>query len=135
LAQPVPARLSAREGRRFAFTVGVAFLIIGAFIAWRGGDTPVVVCVAAGGTLLGAGLFVPGHLTALHRLWMRGAQAISYVTTPLFLGLVFYLMIVPIGLAGRLVGHRPLVPRDRQGTGYWVERAAHQRQGDLRRQF
>jgi hypothetical protein len=134
LAQPLPARLSAREGRRFAFTVGVAFLTIGALLGWRGAGTAVVLCVAAGGTLLGMGLFVPGRLTALHRLWMRGALAISYVTTPLFLGVVFYLMIVPMGLASRLVGYRPLVRRD-QGTGYWVERAAHQRQGDLRRQF
>src|SRR5687768_14371051 len=32
----VPARLTAAQGRRFAFTVGAAFLVLGALLLWRG---------------------------------------------------------------------------------------------------
>ena len=42
---------------------------------------------------------------------MALALAISKITTPVFMGIMFFLVITPAGLLARLVGHRPLVPR------------------------
>ena len=114
----VPARLTPREGRRFAFPVGLAFLALAAVSAWRGHQTPPVVLAALGGGLLVAGTLLPTRLGPVYRGWMRGAHALSRITAPVFLGIVYFLVITPLGLAMRALGRNPLRPR-RHGDGFW----------------
>lgn len=134
LAERLPARLSAREGRRFAFPVGLAFLALAALLRWRGRETLPLFLGGLGAGLLAAGLLLPARLGPLQRAWMGLAHGISRVTTPIFLGVVYFLTIVPIGLLRRAFGHNGLVRRER-GGGYWVERPADRRASDLKRQF
>jgi hypothetical protein len=134
LAKRVPAGLSAREGRKFAFTVGLAFLVLAALLRWRGATMLPIVLAAPGALLLVAGLAVPARLGPVQRAWMGLAHAISRVTTPIFMAIVYFLTIMPIGLVMRALGKNPLRPRPRAG-GFWVERAAGERRGDLERQF
>ena len=133
LAAGVPARLTPAEGRKFAFTVGVAFLVLAALVWWRHKPTLAAVFAGLGGLLLVAGLVVPGQLSPVHRAWMGLAHAISKVTTPIFMGVVFFLVITPIGALMRLVGRRPLVHRERDG-GFWGAPASGGR-SDIERQF
>ena len=51
-----------------------------------------------------AGLLVPEALRPVHHWWMRLALMISKVTTPLFLGMVFFLVFTPIGLFMKIFG-------------------------------
>jgi hypothetical protein len=126
--------LSKREGRRFAFTVGAAFLVLGSLVHWRGAAVLSVGFAALGAALLLAGLLVPQKLGGVQRAWMGLAHTLSRITAPVFMSLVFYLAILPVGLATRVVGYRPLVRRG-TSSGWWVERTANQRRSDLRRQF
>jgi hypothetical protein len=134
LAERVPARLNAAEGRRFAFTVGLAFLALAALLHWRGRHALPFFFAVLGGSLLVMGLVLPNRLTPVHRAWMALAHAISRVTTPIFMALIYFLTIVPIGLVRRALGWNPLVRPERAG-GYWVERPADHRDSDLKRQF
>jgi hypothetical protein len=134
VAAPVAARLNPHEGRRFAFTVGAAFLVLAGLMHWRGSAGLSVGFAMLGGSLLVGGLLIPGRLGPVFRAWMGLGQAISRLTTPIFMSLVFFLAILPIGLATRAVGYKPLVHR-RRGNGYWIERSANARHSDLRRQF
>lgn len=134
MAHRVPARLNAAEGRKFAFTVGAAFVVLAGLARWRGGSTVPLVLASIGGVLLLAGLVVPARLGPVHRAWMGMALAISRVTTPVLMTLVFAITIIPIGLIMRATGRNPLV-RGTGTTGYWVERTADQRRSDLERQF
>ncbi|HEX6134067.1 MAG TPA: SxtJ family membrane protein [Longimicrobiales bacterium] len=134
MAERVPARLSAAEGRRFAYTVGAAFVVLAGIVRWRGGSTAALVLAAIGAALLLAGTVVPAHLGPVQRAWMGLAHAISRVTTPVLLVVVYYVTVVPIGLLMRALGRNPLVHRA-AGSGYWVERAAENRRSDLERQF
>ena len=82
--------------------------------------------------MLAAGAIVPGKLGPLYRVWMGVAHAISKVTTPIFLGVVYFLVISPIGLAMRLLGRNPI--RHRQtGGSHWFER--NQPRGGMKDQF
>jgi Saxitoxin biosynthesis operon protein SxtJ len=128
----VPARLSTAEGRRFALVVGTAFAVLGGILYWRGFFPGSVVAWGLGGLLILAGLLVPGRLGPVYRGWMQLALVISRVTTPIFMGLVFYLVMTPVGLIMRLVGHRPLVS---SGPTAWVTRPDASRRSDLQRQF
>ena len=133
MATRVPARLTPREGRRFAFPVGLAFLVLAAITWWR--DHPLLFRAfgALGGGLLVAGLLVPTYLGPVQRGWMAFAHAISKVTTPVFLAVVYFLVITPVALVMRLAGHRPLTHRERDG-GFWQEPPSGGR-SDLTRQF
>jgi hypothetical protein len=133
LALAVSARLSAAEGRRFAFTVGLAFLAVAAIAWWRG---RVIVPVGAGGlgsVLLLAGLLIPTHLGPVYHAWMRLAHAISRVTTPTTMAVVYFGALTPIGVLMRAFGRNPLTAHHHADTA-WVPRGDHRR-SDLERQF
>jgi hypothetical protein len=129
----VPARLSPAEGRRFGITVGLAFLALALLFWWRGHDLPrAVTGVAAAAFILG-GLLLPAYMGPVYRVWMRFGLALSRVTTPVFMGIIFFLVITPFGLVARAVGHRPLKPR--AADTFWRPRPEGDRKSDLRRQF
>jgi hypothetical protein len=60
------------------------------------------------------------------------AHAISRVTTPIFLGLVYFLTIMPIGLIMRAVGRNPIHHRAVKDS-YWASRDYPR--GTLKNQF
>ena len=129
----IPARLTRSEGRRFALVVGGAFIALAALLWWKGRTVGVLVAAGIGVSMLLAGLVIPDRLGPLERAWMGLAHAISKVTTPLVMGLLFFVVLTPAGWIGRLFGHHPLT---RAGAGgVWVSRSPGHRRGDLDRQF
>ena len=135
MAAGIPARLTASEGRRFGLTVGIAFLFLAALSRWRGHAMPPAVLGGLGLLLICGGLILPTHLGPVRRAWMGLAHAISKVTTPLFLGLVYFLVITPTGLLRRLVAQDPLKHAN-VGGGFWVARPeAERRSRNMKRQF
>lgn len=121
------------DGRRFAFPVGAAFLALAAVLWWREHETPMRITGGLGVALLVAGVLVPGRLGPIYRGWMRMALAISKVTTPIFMGVVYFAVFAPAGWVMRAFGKRPIVHRPERGS-FW--RPATRRDvKDLRRQF
>ena len=113
----IPARLSPAEGRKFGLTVGIAFLVLAALLYfWRHRETAAAVLGAIGALLVLAALVMPTRLGPLERAWMGLAKAISKVTTPVFMGVVFFVVVTPIGLVMRLFRRRPLVHPERDGS-------------------
>ena len=125
--------MSRAEGRKFGFTVGIALLALGALLMWRGRETAALVVLSVGGLLVLAGLAIPGQLGPVQRVWMAVAHAISKVTTPLFMSVVYLIVLTPSGLLRRTFGRNPLRHESSQG-GYW-KRVDPDRHSDLRRQF
>lgn len=122
------------ELRSFAYLVGAAFAALAALLFWRRGvGIPVIALGSTGVALLLAGVLVPGMLAPVQRGWMRFAVLLSRVTTPVFMGVVFFGLFTPIGFLMRISGRNPLV-RGRAGTA-WIERAPGHRASDLQRQF
>jgi hypothetical protein len=99
MAAGVPARLTAAAGRKFGFTVGFAFLGIGLLLYWRGKTTKAAVVLSLATLLIAAALVAPTQLGPVERAWMALARAMSKVTTPIFMGIVYFLVIAPIGFA------------------------------------
>jgi len=78
------------------------------------------------------GLVLPTRMGPVRDAWMGLAHAISKVTTPVFMGAVYYLVITPMGLLRRTLGRHPLDHRVRDG-GHWIGRETPR--GDIERQF
>jgi hypothetical protein len=93
-----------------------------------------VVLWTIGGLLVAGGLLIPGSLGPVQRAWMRLAVAMSRVTTPIIMGLIYFILFTPIGLVRRMMGKNALV-RPAGGT-FWIDRAPGPgRRSDLQRQF
>jgi phosphotransferase system glucose/maltose/N-acetylglucosamine-specific IIC component len=127
--------LSAAAGRSFGLTLGIAFGVLTAILWWRERETVATITAVLSVLLIFAGLVAPTKLGPIERGWMAFARAISKITTPIFMGIVYYVAIAPIGMAMRVLGRNPIARIESEG-GFWLER----RQGadgrsDLRRQF
>jgi len=133
LAGRIRAGLSPKEGRKFGLLVGGAFLVFGALFLWRGRVLPMQIMSAIGAPLLLAGLIIPGRLGPVYNAWMGLALAISKVTTPIFMGIVYFIILAPLGLARRLFGWNSLRHKAPEGS-FWQDRKGH-RTGGLTRQF
>jgi hypothetical protein len=122
------------ELRAFGLTVGGAFVVLAAFGVWRGRTAVPTTLAVVGLSLLAAGLLAPARLGRVHGAWMALAHAMSRVTTPLFMSVVYVAVLTPLGLAMRAAGRRPLA-RKRDAATFWVDRPPAERRSDLHRQF
>jgi hypothetical protein len=132
LAHGIPARLTPAEGRKFGLTVGAAFAVLGAITWWR--EHPILMYAFGGlaSALVLAGLLVPGRMGPVYRAWMGLAHAISRVTTPIFMGVVFFGVIMPAGLLMRLLGRNP-IKHSPVNQSYWAARS--EARGAMTNQF
>ena len=91
------------------------------------------VTAGLGTTLYVLGATIPGRLGPIYRGWMQMALAISKVTTPIFMGLVYFVVLTPTGVFMKIFGRRPLRHSAESG-GFWKSMDAA-RHSDLTRQF
>jgi hypothetical protein len=134
MAAGVPARLTAAQGRRFGLTVGLAFLVFAGIAWWRGHPTTTTVLGSLGGTLVAAGLIIPTYLGPVERAWMALAHLLSKVTTPIVMGVMYLVVLTPVGWLRRTFGGNPMVHPQENGS-YWKSRPEGHRAGTLTRQF
>lgn len=135
MENPVRTRLTPAEGRKFAFPVGAAFLVLGGLLTWRGYPVPAALLAGVGGSLLLAGVLVPRSLGPVQRGWMAFALALSRVTTPIFMGVTFFLVITPTGYLVRRFSRNPVTRTPQEGS-FWVRRPQGSgRRSNLERQF
>jgi len=99
-------------------------LTLGALMLWRDHRQVAIVAGALGSALAISGIVVPTRLGPLERGWMALAHAISKVTTPILMWLVYYVTVFPIGAIMRLIGRNPMARVKREGT-LWVEHETH----------
>lgn len=110
--------------RRFGRSVGLVFLGIALYLAWRGGWTlgpGAWTTGVAGALLVGVGLAAPRLLRPVYAGWMGLAFALGFVMTRVLLSVVFFGLVTPIGLAMRLAGRDPMQRRPK--ASYWIARA------------
>ena len=139
MAAAVRSRLTPAEGRRFAFTLAGAFLLLAGLLWWRTRTAPSAhyapyVGVSLTAAFVAAGILIPTHLGPLQRGWMGLAHAISRVTTPIFMAAVFFMVLAPIGLIMRALGFNA-VSRRAIDSSFWIPRTPSEQRGDIERQF
>jgi hypothetical protein len=101
----IPDNLSAKELRKFGVTTGIIVAILfGLFFPWLlSRAIPLWPWILAG-VLVAWGLVAPKTLRLVHRGWMRFGLIMSKITTPIILGILFYIVILPTGVIRRLLG-------------------------------
>ena len=127
-------RLTATEGRKFAFTVGIGFAALGALFLWRGRATISLALSSIAILTAVLGLAMPTRLGPVSRGWEAFGKALSRITSPVFFTLIYMVVVAPIGLVRRTVGRSPLA-RDPQARSYWIRRPPVDSSARLERQF
>jgi Saxitoxin biosynthesis operon protein SxtJ len=76
-----------------------------------------------GATFLLSSLLGPALLGPLNRRWHKLGRMLEKVTTPLIMGMLFFLTIVPLGFIMRLLKRDALQLKwDRGAASYWMPR-------------
>jgi hypothetical protein len=126
--------LSTAKARKFGLTVGPAFLLLSGVLVWRGRYPAAIVTGSLGGILILLALVAPRVLGPVERVWMGLAHAMSSVTTPIIMGLIYFLVLTPVGAVMRAFGRNPLVHAPAAGTN-WIARKDEKRVSGMDRQF
>jgi len=122
-----------QELRSFGLTVGIAFIALAALLLWREPDGVFwKVFASIGAALVLAGLVIPAQLGPVYRGWMKFALLLSKVTTPLFMGIIYFGLFLFTGLIRRAMGKNAMVRREVNGS-FWAAREVTR--GNLERQF
>jgi hypothetical protein len=101
--------LDAKGLRSFALTTGgIVVALFGLLLPWLLDLGFPIWPWVLGAVLSVWGLAAPATLRPVYRGWMRFGLLASRITTPIILGIVFYVVIMPMGLVMRLFGHDPM---------------------------
>ena len=101
--------LDSKELRHFALSTAAAIAVIfGLILPWIFDFSFPKWPWIASAVLATWGLAAPSTLRLFYRTWMRISLLIGSVTTPLILGIVFYLVILPAALIMRIIGTDPM---------------------------
>ena len=97
--------------------------VLGCFLAFKGHMTYAgfcwVICLFLG--ILAK--FRPDSLETLNKSWMYFGLVLSRVVNPVILGVIFFGLITPIGILGKIAGRDELRIRAKQPSPEWIERS------------
>ena len=80
------------------------------------------------------GLIKPKLLAPLNKLWFKFGMILGAIVVPVVMGVVFFLVVTPIGLVMKIMGRDLLNKKyDKKKRTYWIKRDTSI--GTMKRQF
>jgi Saxitoxin biosynthesis operon protein SxtJ len=104
--------------RSFGFSLGSIFWAIAILAALRGRAVRAETLAGIGTVLIALGALKPSLLRRPHELWWRFARVLAYVNARILLTILFFGVLVPVGLLRRLAGWDPLARRRDRWAGW-----------------
>jgi len=105
--------------QKFGYTIGTILLIVAVFLVFKGkGSFQYLIIISS--FFFCFGLITPIILKPLYIIWMVFAVILGWFMTRLILIILFYFILTPIGLVGKLFGHNYLGNNFNSSTkSYW----------------
>ncbi|MGE0471010.1 MAG: SxtJ family membrane protein [Nitrospira sp.] len=124
-----------KDLRQFGLIVGGVFSVIGVWPVVFRGESLRLWAIVLGSVLVVLGAIVPQSLKQVHQGWMKIGHVLGAINTRIILGIIYYLLITPMGIVMRLMGKDPMHRAVRENVEtYRVVRAARSRH-HMRNQF
>ncbi len=121
--------------RTFGITIGLILMIFAGFLFWKEKEI-FYIFFTLGVALCFLSSAIPYLLKPFYWIWMILATILGWVMTRVILSLLFYLILTPIGLIGRLFGKQFVELRwDKSKKSYWNYRSGMPVPGDYEKQF
>lgn len=116
-------KLTPGSARQFGLVMAAFFAILFTIALWRGAWAWAAFWASFVALFGLAALVVPRMLDPLNRFWFRFGLLLHAIVNPVVMGLMFFVIITPIGLLMRALGKRPIPLRpDRATASYWLVR-------------
>ncbi len=110
------------SNRTFGIVFAVFFLLVALFPLLKDGQ-PRIWSMVVAGLFLAMAFAAPRYLAPLNRLWARFGDLLHRVANPIILGLIFFVVVMPVALIMRVIGKDPLDRRANPSANtYWVKR-------------
>jgi predicted membrane metal-binding protein len=117
----VPPKIG--SGRSFGLVFAGVFAVIALWPLVREDKLRLWSLVIAAG-FLGVAFVAPRALAPLNRLWFRTGMLLGKVVTPLVMGVLFIVVVTPVGFLMRLFGKDPLrLKFEPASKSYWIKRS------------
>ena len=109
------------SNRSFGIVFFVVFLLIAFYPLTYGGEL-IIWSIIISLIFLILGLLNSKILTPLNKLWFKFGIFLSKIIAPLIMGIIFFLVVTPIGLIMRFLGKDVLNLKYNKKKSYWIEK-------------
>ena len=120
------------SNRSFGLVFFAFFLIIGLWPIFEYEQVRIWSIIAALIFLI-LGILDSKYLTPLNRFWMKFGLFLGKIISPIVMGIVFFLVVTPIGILMKIFGKDLLNTKYKKNESYWVY--SKDKFGSLKRQF
>lgn len=108
------------SNKKFGYFISLAIVLISAYF-YQKFSFPLILWIVALTFFLCA-TFAPKVLWPLNKIWFKLGQLLGRVMSPIVLGVIYYFIITPVALVGRLFERDPLLLKRRTISTYWVKK-------------
>ncbi|MBD1154805.1 hypothetical protein IDH00_02985 [Pelagibacterales bacterium SAG-MED21] len=109
------------SNRSFGIVFFVVFLLIAVYPLTHSGEIRIWPAIISSIFLI-LGLLKSKILTLFNKLWFKFGIFLGKITTPLIMGIIFFLVVTPIGLIMRLLRKDVLNLKYNKNQSYWIEK-------------
>ena len=110
------------SNRSFGIVFFVVFLLIGSYPLLKGGDLKIIPILIAIIFLI-LGVINSKLLTPLNKFWFKFGLLLGQVISPIVMGVIFFLVVTPIGYLMRFFGKDVLRLKKTNDSSYWVKKS------------
>ena len=109
------------SNRSFGVVFFVVFLLIALYPLINNGEVRLWSLITSI-VFLTLGLLNSKFLNPFNKLWFKFGIILGKIISPLIMGIIFFLVVTPIGLIMRLSGKDVLKLRFNNNKSYWIEK-------------
>ena len=110
------------SNRSFGIIFFVVFLLIALYPFTNNGEIRIWSVIISLFFLV-LGILNSKILTPLNKIWFRFGVFLGKIISPLIMGIIFFMVVTPIGLIMRLIGKDVLNLRYNKEKSYWIEKS------------
>ena len=116
------SKIKISSNRSFGLVFFVVFLIV-ALWPLKSGEDIRIWSLALSIIFFSLGILNSKLLTPLNKLWFKFGIFLGFIVSPIVMGIVYFLVVTPIGLFMRLLGKDLLkTSKVKSASTYWIKR-------------
>ena len=109
------------SNRSFGIVFFIVFLLVAIYPFFKNGDIRLWSLIISSIFLI-LGLINSNILTPLNKIWFKFGIFLGKMISPVIMGIIFFLVVTPIGFIMRLMGKDVLSLKFNNNKSYWIEK-------------
>ena len=111
-----------KQSKHFGLLLSIFFFILAVYLIFNKSIFLGQFLLILSGTFFLVSIAIPKSLSRITKLWLRFGDILGGVVSPITLGLIFFILIAPIGMLTRLFGRDELLLKKKNKKSYWLAR-------------